>query len=139
MRRAPLVVIAGFLAMLCMAPTAGDVGGCGREATDLDADDYAFARKTNECGRCRECGVHTARCERACDPAKPPDIALPATCKPVRRDGEVCLRAIDAVSCDKFATYVDDLAPATPSECDFCRIKPEPPPPSFAPNDGGDQ
>ena len=60
-----------------------------------------------------------------------PEVQLPATCKPVRHDGEVCLRAIDTVSCDKFATYVDDFAPATPGECDFCRLKPEPPPPAF--------
>lgn len=132
-RRMVLVV----LALLCVAPTAGDVGGCGKEATDLDAQDYALARKSEDCDRCRECGIHTARCERACDPAKSPDVLLPATCKPVYHDGEVCLRALDAVSCDKYATYVDDFAPATPSECDFCKIAPEPPPPAFV--DGGGQ
>ena len=124
-----------FLGFLCMAPTAGDIGGCGKEATELDADDYAQARKSEDCDRCRECGLHTERCQRACDPSKAPDIFLPQTCKPVRHDGEVCLRALDSVSCEKYATYVDDNSPATPSECDFCRIKPEPPPPAFV--DGG--
>lgn len=124
-----------FFAALCLAPTAGDIGGCGKEATDLDADDYAYGRKSEDCKRCRECAIETERCKRACDPMKLPDVALPATCKPVRHDGEVCLRAIDAVSCEKFATYVDDFAPATPGECDFCKVKPEPPPPAFV--DGG--
>jgi hypothetical protein len=131
MRKLVLVV----LAVMCMAPTAGDIGGCGKTATDLDPDDYAFARKSEDCQRCRQCAITNARCTRACDLTKAPDVELPSTCKPVRHDGEVCLRAIDAVSCEKFATYVDDFAPATPSECDFCRLKPEPPPPAFA--DGG--
>jgi hypothetical protein len=128
-----LVVV--FLAALCMAPTAGDIGGCGKQAVDLDPDDYAFARKNEDCKRCRECGTASARCVRACDPAKVPDVQLPPTCKPVFHDGEVCLRAIGAVSCEKFATYVDDVAPATPGECDFCKLKSEPPPPAFV--DGG--
>lgn len=128
-------IVVVFLAALCMAPTAGDIGGCGKEATELDAEDYAFARKSEDCDRCRECGIANARCERACDPSKSPDVKLPQTCKPLRHDGEVCLRALDAVSCEKFATYVDDFAPATPGECDFCRLKPERPPPAFV--DGG--
>lgn len=130
-------VIGVLLAMLCMAPTAGDIGGCGKEATELDPDDYAFARKSEDCDRCRECGIGSERCKRSCDPARAPEIALPPTCKPVRHDGEVCLRALDTVSCERFATYVDDVAPATPGECDFCKIKPEPPPPAFM--DGGGQ
>lgn len=135
MRRAVVVV----LAALCMAPTAGDIGGCGREATELDADDYAHARKAEDCERCRACGIDTARCASACDPALAPDVELPATCKPVRHDGEVCLRAIHAASCETFATYVDDVAPAAPSECQFCRIAPEPPPPSLSVDAGGDR
>lgn len=129
-----LGVTVAILGVLSMAPTSGDVGGCGREATSLDVDAYAAARKDEDCDRCRECGVTTLRCERACDPAALPDIAVPATCKPLRRDGEVCLRAIHAASCDDFAGYVDDRAPKTPSECEFCRIVP-PPADSFG--DGG--
>lgn len=135
MRRA----VIALLAALCMAPTAGDVGGCGREATELDVDDFARARKEEDCERCRACSIDNARCARACDPAKPPDIGLPATCKPLRHDGEVCLRALHAASCETFATYVDDVAPATPSECEFCRVAPEAPPPSFATDAGGDR
>jgi hypothetical protein len=47
----------------------------------------------------------------------------------------VCLRALEAASCGTFATYVDDLAPAVPSECDFCRVAP-PAPPATAPSFG---
>lgn len=135
MRRAVVVV----LAAMCMAPTAGDVGGCGRTATELDPDDYADARKEEDCDRCRACGIDNARCRRACDPKQPPDIDLPATCKPLRHDGEVCIRALHAASCETFATYVDDVAPAAPSECEFCRITPPPAEPSFASDAGGDR
>jgi hypothetical protein len=134
-RRAIVVM----LGALCMAPTVGDVGGCGRQATELDGEDFAYARKDEDCERCEECGVATERCRRACDPAALPDIALPVTCRPVRRDGEVCLRALRAASCDTFASYVDDVAPTTPSECEFCRVPPPAPPPAFASDAGGDR
>lgn len=135
MRRIVVVVLAG----LCMAPTVGDVGGCGREATPLEDADFAYARKSEDCARCEDCGIETERCARACDPAKLPDVALPPTCKPVRHDGEVCLRALHAASCETFATYVDDLAPKTPSECDFCRVSAPAPPPAFVTDAGGDR
>lgn len=131
MRR--LVVAA--LGVLLMAPTVGDTGGCGRTATALERDRYANGRKLQDCERCQECGIGTARCERACDPTQLPEIALPATCQPLLHDGEVCLRALAAASCDTFATYVDDVAPATPTECDFCQVPPEAPAGAFA--DGG--
>lgn len=135
MRR--LVVV--LLAVLCMAPTVGDVGGCGREATELDADDMAVARKDEDCERCRECRLSSERCRRACDPNALPDVDLPATCRPVRHDGEVCLRALHAASCDTYASYVDDVAPATPTECQFCRVAPAPPEPALARDAGGDR
>ena len=118
MRR--LVVL--VLAALCMAPTVGDVGGCGSEATELDSEGYSFARKEEDCTRCRACGIATARCGRASDPAAPQDVDLPSTCRPVVHDEVVCLRALHAASCEAFASYVDDFAPATPSECEFCKI-----------------
>jgi hypothetical protein len=43
------------------------------------------------------------------------------------------LRALAAASCDTYATYVDDDAPATPTECDFCQV----PLPSAAPGARG--
>jgi len=134
MRRMVVVI----LALLCMAPTVGDVGGCGKTATELDPEDYAVARKNEDCRRCKDCALETTRCTNACDPKKPPDIELPRTCKPVRHDGEVCLRALRAASCDTFATYVDDVAPASPSECNFCLESPAESTPGFS-VDAGDQ
>jgi hypothetical protein len=127
----PLVgrVVAALLGVLAMAPTVGDTGACGRTATDLDRDRYANARKLEDCQRCQECGLTTARCQSACDPAQLPAIVLPATCRPLFHDGEVCLRALDAASCSTYATYVDDDAPAVPTECDFCQTAPPAPAP----------
>ena len=110
------------LGVLLMAPTVGDTGGCGRKAAELEQDRFENARKTQDCLRCRECGLATARCGRACDPKALPEIALPPTCRPLYHDGEVCVRALAAASCSTFASYVDDVAPANPSECDFCRV-----------------
>lgn len=129
--RLGLRLAVGVLAVLSMAPTAGDVGGCGTTAKALDRGVYGEARKDLDCQRCEECGVANARCARACDPKSAPEIVLPVTCRPLYRDGEVCLRAIAAASCDTFETYVDEVAPAVPSECDFCKVPPEAPPPSF--------
>jgi len=127
-------IVGIVLALLLTAATPGDVGGCGKEATLLDRDRYSSARKVLDCDRCTACEITTDRCARACDPRAAPDIVLPLTCEPLFRDGAVCLRALDAASCEKFATYVDDLAPVVPSECDFCRV-----PPSMGPGlgDGG--
>jgi hypothetical protein len=127
--------VVAVLGVLLMAPTVGDTGACGRTATELDRDRYASARKTEDCLRCEECALDTDRCRRACDPKELPEIALPVTCRPLYHDGEVCLRALAAASCATFASYVDDVAPAIPSECDFCRVAPPGPPPSFG--DGG--
>lgn len=133
-RRLSLATIA--LGVLLMAPTVGDTGGCGRTASELDHDRYANARKLEDCLRCQECALDTARCLRACDPKALPEIALPQTCRPLYHDGEVCLRALAAASCDTFATYVDDEAPASPGECNFCRVAPPETPAGFG--DGGD-
>lgn len=115
-----LVVVT--LGLLCMAPTAGDIGGCGAEIKALDPGELADARKRMDCERCRECGIRTARCASACDPARDPDTAIPKTCQPLLHDGEVCIRKLGAASCDAYATYVADVAPSTPSECEFCKF-----------------
>jgi hypothetical protein len=109
-----------------MAPTAGDIGGCGTEVVALDPQTFALARKDVDCRHCQECSITAPRCARACDPTKPPDTSIPDTCQPIKHDGEVCLRALDDADCDSYATYVDEIAPATPSECQFCKIVPPP-------------
>ena len=131
MRRLLSAVVA-VLGILAMAPTVGDTGGCGRTATDLDRDRYANGRKLQDCERCEECGLTTARCVRACDPKQLPEIVLPVTCQPLYHDGEVCLRALSAAPCDDFASYVSDVAPSTPSECEFCVVPAAPPAGTFA-------
>jgi hypothetical protein len=113
--------IAMLLALLCAAPTAGDIGGCGTGPDEIAPERYAAARKRLECDRCRECGVRTDRCVRACASDRPSDVALPATCRPLVHDAEVCLRALLSASCDTFARAVDDVSPVAPSECLFCR------------------
>jgi hypothetical protein len=131
----PSSLVVVVLGALCMAPTAGDVGGCGTEVKALDPRAFALVRKDMDCERCTECGIGTARCQRACDPKIPVETSIPATCKPLLHDGEVCIRALNAASCDAYATYVDDVAPSTPSECEFCKIAPEgarPPSPADA-------
>ena len=134
MKRASRVskLVIAVLGLFSMAPTAGDVGGCGSEITALDLRAFALARKDMDCGRCRECGIQTARCERSCDPESAPETSLPSTCQPLQHDGRVCLRALSAASCGDYASYVDDLSPSTPSECEFCRIAPEEPAGAFA-------
>lgn len=117
----PLRVTVATLAVLAMAPTPGDVGGCGAEPALLDAKSYEATRKRQDCERCEECAVTTARCARACDAKAPPDIVVPPMCAPLLRDGQVCIRALGAASCEDFATYVADEAPRSPSECQFCR------------------
>jgi hypothetical protein len=134
-RRALLTAVVAALSLSSIAATPGDVGGCGKTATALDRDRYANGRKAQDCEKCQECGLTTDRCTRACDPKSPPDIALPLTCRPLYQDGIVCLHALEAASCETFATYVEDLAPATPSECDFCRVPPVTAEPSLG--DGG--
>lgn len=134
MRRAR-VCVAAILGALSAAPTPGDIGGCGREPTLLDVQAFAEARKDEDCRRCSECEIETERCARSCDPDAFPLIEVPQTCRPLRRDGEVCLRALRAASCDSFASYVRDDAPTTPTECQFCKIGPGGPEGTFG--DGG--
>lgn len=115
------LLVGATLAALCMAPTVGDIGGCGTTAEAIAPERYESARKQLDCSRCSQCSIATARCQRACDPAQASDIVLPATCKPLVHDAEVCLRALLAKSCDDFAKTVADTSPETPSECLFCK------------------
>jgi len=119
--RAPFKVAVVVLGVLSMAPTAGDVGGCGAEIVALDPLAFALVRKDLDCERCQECGIDNGRCQRACDPTKAVETVIPETCQPLLHDGEVCIRALAAASCDAYRTYVDEASPATPSECQFCR------------------
>jgi hypothetical protein len=121
LRRRQLGLTALVALVLGAGPTVGDVGSCGRTATDLDQAAFAAQRKALDCQRCEECALSTDRCKRACDRAQPSDVVIPKLCHPLAHDGEVCVHALEAASCSDYALYVDDVAPAAPPECDFCR------------------
>jgi hypothetical protein len=123
--RRQVVIVALCAVVFGAGPTVGDVGACGRTATDLDEASFARARKQVDCRRCTECGLRTQTCARACDASQPSDVFIPSTCHPLQHDGEVCLHALDAASCGDYARYVDDAAPAAPTECQFCLLVPE--------------
>ncbi len=120
MSRTRTLLAAGAFALLCAAPTPGDVGGCGQEPALLDAPTFFANKKSKDCRQCQKCGLTSQACRDACDPAVPFDTEFPTDCVPLVHDGEVCLRALQYASCDDYATYMDDGAPSTPSECNFC-------------------
>ena len=121
-RRRELALVAFLLVVFVAAPTPGDIGGCGQQATSLNEATFVAARKEVDCQRCTDCGLTTKRCTDACNPQSAPDEAFPTTCHPLYHDGEVCLDALLAASCSDYATYVADVDPATPTECEFCLL-----------------
>jgi len=125
------ILFVSVIALLCAAPTVGDIGSCDERADPLGAPEFFGARVDLECGRCNDCGLSTRECTNVCLQAKNKTFphGFPEGCHPVIHDGEVCLHALDALSCSGFADVVSD-APIVPTECDFC----PPPPPA---TDGG--
>ena len=111
------------------APTAGDIGGCGQTAEDLDAMKFFDTKQTVDCRRCLECALLTDTCELACGAALP--ITFPDGCYPLVHDGEVCLDALEVASCDDYQNYMADQGATIPTECNFC-------PPREAPDAGTD-
>lgn len=120
--RLQLVQLSAMLLLVVAAPTVGDIGGCGAEPADLDAAAFFKAKAKLDCDHCNECGLVTAACARACDTTQPLST-LPRGCFPIQHDGDVCLRALDASSCDVYATYVADQGASIPTECNFCPIE----------------
>jgi hypothetical protein len=118
--RVGVAFVTACLGILCMAPTPGDVGGCGREPELLDERGYAEGRRATDCARCTECSLTSARCGRACSTESAAEFAFPPGCAPLLRDGEVCIRALRVASCESYAAYLSDTAPQVPTECQFC-------------------
>jgi hypothetical protein len=119
------LVLTGLSLVFCMAPTPGDVGGCGQKPAELDPEIF-FASKANiDCQRCQECGLASKACTQACDFSQALPTQFPDRCVPLVHDGEVCLRALQYASCDDYRAYVNDVSPSVPTECNFC---PEPAP-----------
>jgi len=113
-------VVLGFLALaFCAAPVPGDVGGCGQEAQPLDPTTFFWSLQYYECKHCKECGLDTRACQRACGDELV-QAEFPKNCEPLVHDGEVCLRAIDDGSCGDYESYMSDSAPTIPTECNFC-------------------
>lgn len=125
LRRRELLLAAGLALVFGAGPTVGDIGSCGESVTALDEQTFAISRKNVDCQRCTQCGLSDQTCKNACDPSVPSDVAWPDTCSPLVHDGEVCLRALLAASCSDYASYISDVAPTFPTECDFCHVIPE--------------
>jgi hypothetical protein len=105
---------------LLLAPTPGDIGGCGQTARDLDPVAFFASKQAVECSKCGECGLATPACERACNREPIPE-EFPAGCFPLVHDGTVCLRALTQASCSVASRVVAD-PPSVPSECNFCPL-----------------
>ena len=122
-RPAPAVLlVVATLGLFCLAPTPGDIGGCGQPAEELDAVRFFEVKKDLDCRQCRSCGLGTSACAKACND-QAPERAFPTGCAPLAHDGEVCLRALDAADCDDYASYMSDAVPRSPSECQFCPVR----------------
>lgn len=109
------LVLLAFIA----APVAGDIGSCGEEAKDLDPVKFFAEKARIDCERCGECAIPSTRCGQACDPTLTPK-AFPPGCFPYVHDGEVCLNALEAASCDAYLGYMAEEDATAPTECTFC-------------------
>lgn len=120
-----LARLAVVLLVFTAAPVAGDIGSCGQEAEDLDAPKFFAEKARIDCERCAECAIPSTRCGQACDPNLTPK-AFPAGCYPYVHDGEVCLNALEAASCDDYQGYMAEQDATAPTECSFCPLEATP-------------
>jgi hypothetical protein len=107
------------LGALSLAPTPGDVGGCGQHPENLDGPTFFEKKRALDCQRCTDCGFTTHYCADACTADKPLP-QFPEGCVPLVHDGEVCLDALEAASCKDYEDYTNDEGRLSPSECLFC-------------------
>ncbi len=115
------------LLLFVAAPTAGDIGSCGQAIEELDPVKFFEGKRAIDCQKCTVCGLATQYCEEACF-GDVTQGSFDPDCYPLVHDGEVCLSALSATSCDEYAAYVDDVAPSVPTECNFCPLGEKPPP-----------
>jgi hypothetical protein len=113
------VLFVVLLAILCAAPTPGDIGGCGQNPQPLDPGLFFAEKAAIDCEMCNDCGFRSDHCTRACS-AELLQTEFPEGCEPLVHDGEVCLRALGAAGCGEYEDYVKDAGRLTPSECLFC-------------------
>jgi len=117
------------LSLLAMAPTPGDIGGCGQPVEDLDPELFYRTLEAGDCAACRRCGFGTKSCELACATEKGLSPKFAEGCAPLAHDGEVCLRRLQNESCDDYRPYMADgddgqaielASRPRPTECQFC-------------------
>jgi hypothetical protein len=111
----PIIVLALFA---LAGPTAGDIGSCGQDVVDLDPAKFFLEKNRIDCDRCADCGYATETCLRVC--FEPAPTTFEPGCFPLVHDGEVCLNALEAASCDDYQQFIDDVNPSVPTECNFC-------------------
>ena len=121
----PFVIALGVASL---APTVGDIGSCSAPSAPLDASRFFEARASAVCDRCGACSLHTQACKLACDVHATLPSAFPRGCAPAVHDGEVCIRAIGALSCTGAYDLVGE-PPIAPTECDFCPAQDQGPTP----------
>jgi hypothetical protein len=110
------------IALLCLAPGAGNIGSCGQAAEPLDARKFLELKASIDCSRCDECQIASGVCTAACEGEVPAEAAFPQGCLPLVHDGEVCLDALIAAACDDYARYTADQGATIPTECNFCPV-----------------
>jgi hypothetical protein len=115
-----------LLALCCLGPTPGDIGGCGQVAKDLDPGVFFDSEVAIECSRCIECQLDSSACTDACAGTDVPR-AFPDGCFPLVHDGTVCLRALTVASCEELQKMMSD-PPRVPTECNFCPPETKPGP-----------
>jgi hypothetical protein len=120
-RRSALIrlLFAMLLAVLCAAPTPGDIGGCGQQPQPLDPGLFFAEKARVDCEKCKDCGFLSQQCTLACA-NELSVVDFPEGCEPLVHDGEVCLRALEATGCGDYEDYVKDAGRQAPSECLFC-------------------
>ncbi len=114
-------LVAALSLTVLMAPTVGDIGSCGQDVVELDPVKFFAEKAFIDCSQCNDCGLVSSSCDRACQGILDA-VEFDPDCFPLVHDGEVCLNALRAASCDDYASYVDEVAPTTPTECNFCPV-----------------
>lgn len=117
--RVQRTILAVLSLLFCAAPVPGDIGSCAQARQDLDPGAFFGAKAYIDCEQCKRCSLRTDACALACAGGTPNRV-FPTGCRPLVHDGQVCLNALNAASCDEYAAYMSDLAPTVPTECDFC-------------------
>ncbi len=113
---------AALLLVMCMAPSAGNIGSCGQEAEPLDAYKFFLKKQELDCQACQDCVLLTEACLAACTEPVPTDVSFPEDCLPLVHDGEVCLDALSASGCADYSAFMASEGAIMPTECDFCPV-----------------